>query len=95
MVRTQASVADHLGIGRWLAIVGGSMGGMQALEWGVMYPDRVGAVVPIATSAAASAQQIGWWSAGRRAIRMDPGGGVASTTTRRPATYSTVWPPPG
>ena len=46
MVRTQAAVADHLGIGRWLAIVGGSMGGMQALEWGVMYPDRVGAVSP-------------------------------------------------
>ncbi len=72
MVRTQAAVADHLGVPRWLAVVGGSMGGMQALEWGVMYPDRVGALVPIATSAAASAQQIGWWSAGRRAIRMDP-----------------------
>lgn len=72
MVRTQAAVADHLGVRRWLAVVGGSMGGMQALEWAVMYPDRVRAVVPIATSAAASAQQIGWWSAGRRAIRTDP-----------------------
>lgn len=72
MVRTQAAVADHLGIDRWLAVVGGSMGGMQVLEWGVMYPDRVGALVAIATAAAASAQQIGWWSAGRRAIRMDP-----------------------
>jgi homoserine O-acetyltransferase len=72
VVRTQAAVADHLGIGRWRAVVGGSMGGMQVLEWGVMYPDRVGALVPIATSAAASAQQIGWWSAGRRAIRTDP-----------------------
>ena len=48
------------------------MGGMQVLEWGVMYPERVGALVPIATAAAASAQQIGWWSSGRRAIRMDP-----------------------
>jgi len=71
-VRTQAAVADHLGIERWAAVVGGSMGGMQVLEWGVMYPDRVGALVPIATAAAASAQQIGWWSSGRRAIRMDP-----------------------
>ena len=48
------------------------MGGMQALEWAVMYPERVGALVPIATAAAASAAQIGWWSSGRRAIRMDP-----------------------
>ena len=72
MVRTQAAVADHLGVRQWLAVVGGSMGGMQALEWGVMYPDRVRSLVPIATAAAASAQQIGWWSAGRRAIRTDP-----------------------
>jgi homoserine O-acetyltransferase len=42
------------------------------LEWGVMYPDRVRALVAIATAAAASAHQIGWWSSGRRAIRMDP-----------------------
>jgi homoserine O-acetyltransferase len=72
MVRTQAAVADHLGIDRWALVVGGSMGGMQVLEWGVMYPDRVRALVPIATAAAASAQQIGWWSSGRRSIRMDP-----------------------
>ena len=72
MVRTQAAVADHLGIDRWALVAGGSMGGMQALEWGVMYPERVGALLPIATAAAASAQQIGWWSSGRRCIRMDP-----------------------
>jgi homoserine O-acetyltransferase len=72
MVRTQAAVADHLGIDRWALVVGGSMGGMQVLEWGVMYPDRVRSLVPIATAAAASAQQIGWWSSGRRSIRMDP-----------------------
>ena len=72
MVRTQAAVANHLGIDRWLAVVGGSMGGMQVLEWGVMYPDRTRALVPIATAAAASAHQIGWWSSGRRAIRLDP-----------------------
>ena len=72
MVRTQAAVADHLGIERWALVAGGSMGGMQVLEWGVMYPDRVGALLPIATAAAASAQQIGWWSSGRRTIAMDP-----------------------
>jgi len=72
MVRTQVAVADRLGVSRWALVVGGSMGGMQALEWAVMHPERVGAVVPIATAAAASAAQIGWWSSGRRAIRMDP-----------------------
>ena len=58
MVRTQALVADHLGIDRWMAVVGGSMGGMQVLEWGVMYPDRVGGLAAFATTAAASAQQV-------------------------------------
>jgi homoserine O-acetyltransferase len=72
MVRTQAVVADHLGIPRWRYVVGGSMGGMQVLEWAAMYPERVGAIVPIATAAAATAQQIGWWSTGRRIIRNDP-----------------------
>ncbi|HUW04520.1 MAG TPA: homoserine O-acetyltransferase [Acidimicrobiales bacterium] len=71
MVRTQAAVADELGVDRWLTIVGGSMGGMQALEWAVMYPHRVRSLVPIATCLAASAQQIGWWSTGRRIIRLD------------------------
>ena len=72
MVRTQAAVADHLGIGRWLAVVGGSMGGMQALEWPVIFPDRVGSVVAIATTTSASAQQIAWSSVGRTAIALDP-----------------------
>jgi homoserine O-acetyltransferase len=72
VVRTQAKLADALGIHRWHAVVGGSMGGMQALEWGVMYPDRVARLVAIASSTAASAQQIAWWSVGRRAIALDP-----------------------
>ncbi len=71
MVRTQASLADHLGIGRWRAVVGGSMGGMQALEWAVMYPDRVGALILASTSAQASAQQIAWSHIGRHAIESD------------------------
>jgi len=73
IVRTQAAVADDLGIGRWLAVVGGSMGGMQALEWGVMYPGRVGGVAAIATTAAASAQQIALSSVQRSSIVLDPG----------------------
>lgn len=73
MVRSQASVADALGIDRWHSVIGGSMGGMQALEWGIMYPERVSSVVVIASCEAATAQQIGWWSVGRRVIRMDPG----------------------
>jgi homoserine O-acetyltransferase len=72
MVRTQARVADALGIARWHAVVGGSMGGMQALEWAVMYPERVARLAVMATCTAASAQQIAWWSTGRRAIALDP-----------------------
>ena len=71
MVRTQARLADVLGIARWHAVIGGSMGGMQALEWAVMYPERVGRLVAIATCDAATAQQIAWWSTGRRAIALD------------------------
>ncbi len=72
VVRTQARVADHLGVERWLAVVGGSMGGMQALEWGVMFPDRMRALVPLATTAAASAWQIAFSRVGRLAIQLDP-----------------------
>ena len=72
MVRSQAVVADELGIRRWHSVIGGSMGGMQALEWGIMYPERVRSIVVIASCEAATAQQIGWWSSGRRIIRLDP-----------------------
>jgi len=73
MVRSQAALADELGIDRWLTVIGGSLGGMQALEWGVMFPHRVRSLIPIATCLAASAQQIGWWATGRRVINLDPG----------------------
>jgi len=72
IVRTQARLADALGIRRWASVIGGSMGGMQALEWAVMYPERVERLVVVASTAAASAQQIAWWSTGRRAIALDP-----------------------
>lgn len=73
MVRTQASLASALGVQRWRAVVGGSMGGMQALEWSVMYPDRVAALVVASSTAKASAQQIAWSLIGRTSIENDPG----------------------
>lgn len=72
MVRTQRRVADHLGVERWHAVVGGSMGGMQALEWAVMHPGRVRSLVAIATAGEASPWQIGHSLVGRRAIADDP-----------------------
>ena len=72
MVRAEAVVAKELGIDQWMSVVGGSMGGMQVLEWGVMFPERVRSLVPICTTLAATAQQIAWWSTGRRIIRLDP-----------------------
>ena len=73
MVRVQARLADALGIRVWQSVLGGSMGGMQALEWAVMFPDRLRSLVAIATCTAATAQQIAYWSTGRRAIALDPG----------------------
>ncbi len=71
IVRTQAMLADHLGIDRWFSVVGGSMGGMQVLEWAVMFPERVASMVAVATTAAASPMQIGWSEVGRLAIVND------------------------
>ncbi len=72
MVRVQALLLDHLGIPRILCVIGGSMGGMQALEWAVRYPDRVHAVVPISTTGASSPMSIGFNKICRRAIMSDP-----------------------
>ena len=72
MVRAQAKLADHLGIECWHAVIGGSMGGMQVLEWAIMYPHRVRSMIPIATCMQATAQQIAWGAIGRRAIALDP-----------------------
>mgnify|MGYP000674886082 FL=1 len=72
MVRAQVRLTDMLGIRTWHSVVGGSMGGMQVLEWAVTFPDRVKTIIPIATCAQATAQQIAWGAIGRRAIRLDP-----------------------
>ncbi len=72
MVRVQACLASALGVPRWLAVVGGSMGGMQVLEWAAMFPRRVRSILPLATCAAASPLQIAWSATGRLAIATDP-----------------------
>jgi homoserine O-acetyltransferase len=72
MVRVQARLLDHLGIERVLCVVGGSMGGKQALEWAVRFPGRVASVVPISTTGASSPLCIGFNKIGRRAIMSDP-----------------------
>lgn len=72
MVRAQAILLDHLGIGTLSAVVGGSMGGMQALSWAALYPERVRSAVIIASTARHSAQNIAFHEVGRQAIMADP-----------------------
>jgi homoserine O-acetyltransferase len=72
MVRLQKMLIDHLGIPRLLSVSGGSMGGMQALEWAISYPDAVVSAIPIAATARHSAQQIAFNEVGRQAIIADP-----------------------
>ncbi|MEM7299963.1 MAG: homoserine O-acetyltransferase [Pseudomonadota bacterium] len=72
MVRAQAMLIDHLGIDQLFSVVGGSMGGMQVLQWAATYPDRVYSAIPIATGARHSAQNIAFHEVGRQAIMADP-----------------------
>ncbi|MFS2013277.1 homoserine O-acetyltransferase [Azospirillum sp. CT11-132] len=72
MVRAQKLLVEHLGIDKLFCVVGGSMGGMQVLQWAVAYPESVFAAVPIATAARHSAQNIAFHEVGRQAIMADP-----------------------
>lgn len=72
MVKAQALLLDKLGIGKIFCVIGGSMGGMQALEWARRFPERIFAVMPIATSTRQSAQNIAFHEIGRQAIMADP-----------------------
>ncbi|HEX3880111.1 MAG TPA: homoserine O-acetyltransferase [Bryobacteraceae bacterium] len=72
MVRLQTMVIDRFEIPRLLTVTGGSMGGMQALEWAVAHADRVVSAIPIASTARHSAQQIAFNEVGRQAIMADP-----------------------
>ena len=72
MVRAQAMLLDHLGIDTLAAVIGGSMGGMQALSWPATFPDRVRAAVVIAATARHTAQNIAFHEVGRQAVMADP-----------------------
>ena len=71
-VDTQARLADRLGIKRFAAVVGGSLGGMQALSWTLQYPDRVGHAAVIASAPKLTAQNIAFNEVARQAILTDP-----------------------
>ncbi len=71
-VAAQAKLADHLGIDTWAAIIGGSLGGMQAIEWSLQFPERIRHVVAIASAPKLSAQNIAFNEVARQAILSDP-----------------------
>ncbi len=72
MVRTQALLQDYLEIPTWFSVIGGSMGGMQVLQWASAYPERCFSAIPIATAAKHSAQNIAFHEVGRQAVMADP-----------------------
>jgi homoserine O-acetyltransferase/O-succinyltransferase len=72
MVEAQRHLIDHLGIKKLLCVAGGSMGGMQALQWASTYPDRVISAIPISTALKHSPQQIAFDEVGRQAVMADP-----------------------
>ena len=72
MVNAQRELIDHLGIDQLLCAVGGSMGGMQVLQWVVSYPERIRLAIPIATTSKLSSQGIAFNEVGRQAIQSDP-----------------------
>jgi homoserine O-acetyltransferase len=72
MVTAQAHLIEHLGIKKLLCVTGGSMGGMQALQWVAQYPERVNSAIPIATAIKHSPQQIAFDEVGRQAVMADP-----------------------
>ena len=72
MVRAQAKLIDSLGIETLFCVAGGSMGGMQVLQWAALYPERVFSALPIATAARHSSQNIAFHEVGRQAIMADP-----------------------
>ncbi len=87
MVRAQTMLIDALGIDQLLCVLGGSMGGMQVLQWAASYPERVYSAMPLATAARHSAQNIAFHEVGRQAIMADPDwrGGDYTLAGVRPA----------
>ena len=72
MVRAQAMLVERLGIDTLFCVAGGSMGGMQALQWAALFPDKVFSAMPIASAARHSAQNIAFHEVGRQAVMADP-----------------------
>jgi homoserine O-acetyltransferase len=72
MVEAQKCLIDHLGIEKLLSVIGGSMGGMQVLQWMVSYPDKIRSAIPIATTLKHTPQQIAFNEVGRQAVMADP-----------------------
>ena len=72
MVNAQRRLIDHLGIEKLLTVIGGSMGGMEVLQWMVAYPDRIRSAIPIATTMKHTSQQIAFNEVGRQAVMGDP-----------------------
>ena len=98
MVRAQAMLVDHFGIDQLFCVIGGSMGGMQVLEWAASYPERVFSALPIATGARHSAQNIAFHEVGRQAVMADPGLARRQLSSRpasgrRRASRWRAWPP--
>lgn len=92
MVRAQRAWLAELGIKRLAAVAGGSLGGMLALEWAVLYPDAVDAIIPIASTHALHAQGLAWNAIARNAITADPNwqGGHYYGTERAPSAGMSV-----
>ncbi|MEM6711904.1 MAG: homoserine O-acetyltransferase [Pseudomonadota bacterium] len=85
MVDAQRILIDHLGIERLICVIGGSMGGMQVLQWAARYPQRLASAIPIAAAAKHSSQNIAFHEVGRQAVMADPdwnGGRYAAAGTR-------------
>jgi len=72
MVNAQTHLIDYLGINKLFCVIGGSMGGMQVLQWVAVYPDRICSAIPIATALKHSPQQIAFNEVGRQAVMADP-----------------------
>src|SRR3984893_3908348 len=86
MVRTERAFLNELGVARLAAVAGGSLGGMQALEWAILYPGQVDAIVVIASTHALQPQGVAWNAIARKAITADPDwqGGHYHATGRAP-----------
>jgi homoserine O-acetyltransferase len=87
MVKAQARLVDYLGIDQLFSVIGGSMGGMQVLQWCARYKERVLTAMPIATAPWHTAQNIAFHEVGRQAVMADPDwqGGAYYGTASRPA----------